>query len=203
MRGSIRVLLLSAGMVIAGPPDLSAQTPAPAQPPSPAPAGALDRLIISPEFAQSINRLLPRTERERLFGRDIGALVRMLGARLDFRATDHIAPFVATSLLEESGFGNESVRSAVAFAGARVDVLSDDGGARVVPYALAAAGVRYVGDEAGRFVPSAGIGARLVHAGDLSPRVELRYERYAAHNFAMLGIGLNLLFTHRGTVAMN
>ncbi len=202
MRGSIRVLMLAAGLVIAGTHAFS-QTPAPAQPPAPAPPGALDRLIISPEYAQSVNRLLPRSLRDQLFGPDIGALVRTLGARLDFRASDHIAPFVSTSLLEVSQSGSESMRAAVAFAGARVDVLSEDGGARVVPYALAAAGMLYVGGEAGRFVPSAGIGARLVRAGDLSPRVELRYERYAAHDYAMLGIGLNLLLTHRGTVAMN
>ncbi len=201
MRGSIRVLMLAGGLAAAGASALSAQTPSPQPPPTPAPAGGLNRVVVSPEYAQSINRIFPQSAWNQLFGPDIGATVRTFGARLELRPSWLVAPFVATALVSESG--TSSLTAALVSGGVRADFFRAPEGVRVVPYVVAAAGMLAVGDEAGRFVPSAGVGARLVHVGDLTPHLELRYERYSAHDYAMLGLGINLLFTHRGTVALD
>ncbi len=193
MKPSVHVLLLATALGL-GAVAASAQTPAPG------PAGPFERLVLSPEFATPVNGWFPRGARDHLFGVPPGNGVHTLSARLEPQPARRLSPFLTAGLVISAG--DRASDALLALAGARVDLLRASSTRRVEPYVVGGAGAVVVGEPTGRFIPSLGLGARLLHAGDFAPHLELRWERYNGSGYAMLGIGVNLLLTHHGTSAV-
>lgn len=143
--------------------------------------------VLSPEYAASVESVGDRPR--------WGLSVKTFTARLTVASHERMSPWVTTGFVTR---GANCTRPScddgwLLASGVRVDVLRDAQQTGLRPYLIAGAGAYMESGESIELLPSAGVGVRWAERSAITPRLEVRWERYGGRDYAMLSLGLGFV----------